>query len=64
MNKCAGIYDNYPKEHLLLKFEIVVKAEVEERKKKNKNMPDNIVRHRFMNFLVKLAIDKYISYRK
>jgi hypothetical protein len=29
-------------------------------KKKNKNVPDNLIRHQFMKILVKVADDKYI----
>lgn len=61
MNKATGIYDNYSKDFLLLKVETVKMADLEEKKKKNKNVPDNLVRHSFLNFLIKLAIDKYIT---
>ncbi len=30
-------------------------------KNKNKNIPDNIIRHQFMNLLVKVAKDKYLT---
>ena len=36
----------------------------EDRKKKNKNLSDNIVRHQFMNLLVKVSKDKYITILK
>jgi len=60
MGKCHGIYDNYSKDFLLLKVETCRLADNEERKKKNKNIPENLVRHQFVNFLIKLAIDKYV----
>jgi hypothetical protein len=30
-------------------------------KNKNKNIPDNIIRHQFMSLLVRVARDKYIT---
>ena len=30
-------------------------------KNKNKNIPDNIIRHQFMSLLVRVAKDKYIT---
>ena len=36
----------------------------EERKKNNKNLSDNVVRHQFMNLLVKSAKDKYVTVLK
>ena len=36
----------------------------EDRKKKNKNLGENIVRHQFMNLLVKSAKDKYVTVLK
>ena len=36
----------------------------EDRKKKNKNLSDNLVRHQFMNLLVKVSKDKYITVLK
>ena len=36
----------------------------DDRKKKNKNLSDNIVRHQFMNLLVKVSKDKYITILK
>ncbi len=32
----------------------------ERTKNKNKNVPDNIIRHQFLSLLVKVAVDKYI----
>ena len=36
----------------------------EDRKKKNKNLSDNLVRHQFLNLLVKVSKDKYITVLK
>ena len=36
----------------------------EDRKKNNKNLSDNVVRHQFMNLLVKAAKDKYVTVLK
>ena len=36
----------------------------EDRKKKNKNLSDNIVRHQFLNLLVRVSKDKYITVLK
>ena len=36
----------------------------EDRKKNNKNLSDNLVRHQFMNLLVKSAKDKYVTVLK
>ena len=36
----------------------------EDKRKGNKNLSDNIVRHQFMNLLVKAAKDKYITVLK
>ena len=36
----------------------------EDRKKNNKNLSDNVVRHQFMNLLVKSAKDKYVTVLK
>lgn len=36
----------------------------ERTKNKNKNLPDNIVRHQFLSLLVRIAKDKYITRRK
>jgi hypothetical protein len=30
-------------------------------KNKNKNIPDNIIRHQFMSLLVRVAKDKYVT---
>ena len=36
----------------------------EDKKKKNKNLSENIVRHQFMNLLIKSAKDKYVTVLK
>lgn len=59
MNRCNNFFDNYSKDFLLLKVETVKMSDYEEKRKKNKNVPDNIVRHQLLNFFVKIAIDKY-----
>jgi len=33
-------------------------------KNKNKNIPDNIIRHQFLSLLVRIAKDKYVTQRK
>lgn len=33
-------------------------------KNKNKNIPDNIIRHQFLSLLVRVAKDKYVTQRK
>ena len=33
----------------------------ERQKNRNKNVPDNIIRHQFLTLLTKVAIDKYIN---
>ena len=35
--------------------------DMQERKNKNKNIPDNIIRHQFLGLLVRVARDKYIT---
>ena len=67
-NSCPGLLDkNYDINGVLLQ-EKGVKANLldkEERtKNKNKNVPDNIIRHQFLNLLVKVAKDKYITRSK
>lgn len=49
---------------MLLKLQGVKSVDSEETKKKNKNVPDGVIRHQLMNFLVKISIDKYIMYLK
>ena len=55
---------NYPQSFMNLKLKSVKAADNEEIKKKNKNIPEGIVRHQFLNLLVKVAIDKYVSITK
>ena len=64
MNKCNNLFDSYSKDFMLLKVEGVKQAENEEKKKKNKNVPENIIRHQLLNILVKISIDKYVNKRK
>ncbi len=45
---------------VLLQERVVKVLDRDERNKKNKNLPDNLVRHQFMNLLVKIAKDKYL----
>ena len=63
INKCNDFIDNeYNIENIIsIKNEITSNLiDKEERsKKKNKNLSDNLVRHQFLNFLVKISIDKY-----
>ena len=33
----------------------------ERQKNKNKNVPDNIIRHQFLTLLSKVAVDKYLN---
>lgn len=44
-----------------LKMQSVKSSDSEETRKKNKNIPEGIVRHQLMNLLVKVAIDKYVN---
>jgi hypothetical protein len=61
------IDESYNLNIMYLKQTEVINALIdkEERSKnKNKNVPDNIIRHQFMGMLVKVAKDKYISKSK
>jgi hypothetical protein len=61
------ISDSYNFNDVLLQQTSITNALIdkEERtKNKNKNLPDNIVRHQFMSLLVKMAKDKYMSRSK
>lgn len=64
-NNCPGLIDKIYDINGVLLQERTVKANLidkEERtKNKNKNIPDNIVRHQFLALLVKVAKDKYIT---
>lgn len=68
VNNCPGLLlDGYNFNDVVLQQTSIVNALIdkEERtKNKNKNLPDNLVRHQFMALLVKMAKDKYISRNK
>ena len=62
-NSCPGLFDStYSLNDLFIQEKAVKQLLVdkEERKQKNKNVPDNLIRHQFMNLMVKVANDKYI----
>ncbi len=61
-SNCPGLIDSQFNTDFILLKETEVKAIDKEEKKKtnNKNIPDNLIRHQFMNLLVKVAKDKYI----
>ncbi|MCQ2819743.1 MAG: hypothetical protein MJ252_20960, partial [archaeon] len=65
INNCPGLVEedkNYNANFINLKRQGAYSNAIdqEEKKKGNKNLPDNLVRHQFLGFLVKVAIDKYI----
>ena len=63
---CPNLLDNkYLINDVLLKVTEVKNniLDKEERKKKNLNIPDNIIRHQFMMLLVKISKDKYYRNR-
>ena len=66
--KCPGLCDKtYDINNVYLQQKVVVGnlLDKEDRKKKNKNISDNnIIRHQFMNLLVKTAKDKYVTVLK
>ena len=66
--KCPNLCDkSYGINNVYLQQRVVVGnlTDKEDRKKKNKNISDNnIIRHQFMNLLVKTAKDKYITVLK
>ena len=66
--KCPGLCDkSYDINNVYLQQKVVVGnlIDKEDRKKKNKNISDNnIIRHQFMNLLVKTAKDKYVTVLK
>ena len=66
--KCPNLCDKkYDINNIYLQQKVVVGnlLDKEEKKKKNKNLSENnIVRHQFMNLLVKTAKDKYITVLK
>ena len=66
--KCPGLCDkSYDINNVYLQQKVVVGnlVDKEDKKKKNKNISDNnIIRHQFMNLLVKTAKDKYVTVLK
>ena len=67
INHCNGFCDkNYDINNVFLTQKTVCGnlIDKEDRKKKNKNLSDNIVRHQFLNLLVKVSKDKYITVLK
>jgi len=68
VNLCPGLLsDGYNFNDVILQQTSITNALIdkEERTKiKNKNLPDNIVRHQFLSLLVKMAKDKYMSRSK
>ena len=65
INKCPGMCDKtYDINNIYLTQKVVCanSYDINDRKKNNnKNLSDNIVRHQFMNLLVKAAKDKYVT---
>lgn len=63
-NGCPGLLDKSYDINGVYLQERTVKANPldkdERTKNKNKNIPDNIIRHQFLSLLVKVAKDKYI----
>ena len=67
INHCNGFCDkNYDINNVFLTQKTVCGnlIDKEDRKKKNKNLSDNLVRHQFLNLLVKVSKDKYITVLK
>ena len=66
--KCPGLCDkSYDINNIYLQQKVVVGnlVDKEDKKKKNKNISENnIIRHQFMNLLVKIAKDKYVTVLK
>ena len=65
--KCPGMCDKtYDINNIYLQEKVVVGnlLDKEDKKKKNKNLGENIVRHQFMNLLIKAAKDKYVTVLK
>lgn len=64
-NNCSGLIDaSYDKNGFLLQDKAVKSTLIdrdEKVKNKNKNIPDNLIRHQFLNLLVRVAKDKYIT---
>jgi hypothetical protein len=63
-NNCSNLIEpNYDKNRFLLQDKGVKSTLIdrdEKVKNKNKNIPDNLIRHQFLNLLVRVAKDKYI----
>ena len=67
INNCKGLAEeDYDTNFINLKKQSALSnlIDLEEEKKGNKNLCKNLVRHQFMNFLVKVAIDKYVEKEK
>ena len=67
VNRCKGLCDKtYDINNVFLTVKNVCANpfDKEEKKRGNKNLSDNIVRHQFMNLLVKVSKDKYITILK
>ena len=67
ISKCPGMCDiKYDINNIFLTQKTVCGnlVDKEDRKKNNKNLSDNIVRHQFMNLLVRSAKDKYVTVLK
>ena len=67
ISRCPGMCDiKYDINNIYLTQKTVCGnlLDKEDRKKNNKNLSDNIVRHQFMNLLVKSAKDKYVTVLK
>ena len=65
--KCPGMCDkNYDINNIYLQQKVVVGnlLDKDDKKKKNKNLGENIVRHQFMNLLIKSSRDKYVTVLK
>lgn len=65
-SNCHGLVDLkvYNINGVLLQARAVRASQIdmtERVKNKNKNIPDNIIRHQFMSLLVRVARDKYIT---
>ena len=67
INRCPGMCDiKYDINNIFLTQKTVCAnlIDKEDKKKNNKNLSENIVRHQFMNLLVKSAKDKYVTVLK
>ena len=67
INKCPGMCDiKYDINNIFLTQKTVCGnlLDKEDKKKNNKNLSDNIVRHQFMSLLVRAAKDKYVTILK